>query len=59
LNKSHQKILLAQPLFFLVLKRVDDALDVLDSLLDGIQGILENLPSNIEGAWKRGQRGWT
>jgi hypothetical protein len=49
LKKSHQNLLSAQPLFFLVLHLIDDTLDVLDSSLDGIQRILENVPSNVAG----------
>jgi hypothetical protein len=58
LKKSHQKLLSAQPLFFLVLHLIDDTLDVLDSSLDGIQRLLENVPSSAVGASRRGWRRW-
>jgi hypothetical protein len=37
---------------------VDDALDVLDSLLDGIQRLLEYVPSNVAGEKRIGRRRW-
>jgi hypothetical protein len=56
MKESHQKLLSAPPLCFLMLHLVDDALDVLDSSLDGIQRLLENVPFCAEGESSREQR---
>jgi hypothetical protein len=50
LKECHQKVHTVPSLYFLVLHLVDDGLDVLDSTLNDIQGLLESIPFCAAGA---------